>query len=131
MVILCVDDHAILLNDLVHNVRLAMPGAEVHGFPDAQATLTFAQERGCDVLFCEIELYHHSGIWLAEQLQQINPRVNIIFVTVCSEKEHARAVMRLRVSGYLTKPVARGKIAEELRNLRYDVKNKTVNATVS
>ena len=73
------------------------------------------------MLFCEIELYNHGGIRLAEQIKALFPRANIIFVTVCSEKEHAKEVLRLRPSGYLIKPATREQIAEELRNLRYSV----------
>lgn len=121
MIVICVDDHPVLLNGLMRNVRLAEPEAEIYGFASAEEALSFSLERGCDVLFCEIELYHRSGIWLAEQIRERFPEANIIFVTVCSEKEHARDVFRLRSSGYLTKPATRGQIAEELQNLRYAV----------
>jgi len=119
--VICVDDHPVLLKGLVKNVRSSVPQAEVYGFTAAEEALSFSLAHGCDVLFCEIELYQRSGIWLAEQIRQRFPMANIIFVTVCSEKEHARDVFRLRSSGYLTKPATRGQIAEELRNLRYAV----------
>lgn len=121
MTILCVDNHPILLKGLIQNVQSIVPDALVYGFARAQETMEFAERHGCDVLFCEIELYHNGGIRLAEQIRQRFPQANIIFVTVCSEKEHAREVMRLRPSGYLIKPVTREQIAEELRNLRYPV----------
>lgn len=124
MTILCVDDHPILLYSLVQDVRLATPGADVRGFTKSQEALAYAEEHSCDVLFCEIELYNHGGIRLAEQIRQRFPRVNIIFVTVCSEKEHAREVLKLRPSGYLMKPVTRKQIAEELSDLRYPVVNR-------
>ena len=47
--------------------------------------------------------------------------MNIIFVTVCSESEHAKAVMRLKPSGYLTKEATSAQIQEELLHLRYPV----------
>ena len=50
-----------------------------------------------------------------------NPKVNIIFVTICSESEHAKDVMRLKPSGYLTKEATSEQILEELQNLRYPV----------
>ena len=61
------------------------------------------------------------GLFLAEKMKQINPRVNIIFVTVCSESEHAKTVMQLKPSGYLTKEATNTQILEELQNLRYPV----------
>ena len=121
MTIICVDDHPILLSGLVQSVRLAAPEAQIHGFSTAREALDFAIVHGCDVLMCEIELYHRSGIWLADQIRRYYPAANIIFVTVCSEKEHAKDVLRLRASGYLTKPATQQQIAEELRHLRYAV----------
>ena len=121
MTVLCVDDHPVLLRGLKENVGLAVPGADIHGFTNGKDALSYAQGHGCDVLFCEIELYNHGGIRLAEQIKALFPRANIICVTVCSEKEHAKEVLRLRPSGYLIKPATREQIAEELRNLRYPV----------
>lgn len=121
MTILCVDDHPVMLDGLIKDVQSILPQARVLGFTKANEALAFAEEHGCDVLFCEIELYHHGGLLLAEQLRRRFPRVNIIFVTVCSENEHAREVLRLRPSGYLIKPATREQVAEELRNLRYPV----------
>lgn len=121
MTILCVDDHPVILKGLVEAVHHARPEADVHGFTGAKDALEYAKNNGCDVLFCEIELYACGGIMLAERIKQQFPRANIVFVTVCSEKEHAREVLRLRPSGYLTKPVTSEQITEELNNLRYPV----------
>ena len=61
------------------------------------------------------------GIALAEQIREINPCVNIIFVTVCSEQEFAKEVLNLRPSGYLTKPIIESQLIAELQQLRYPV----------
>lgn len=55
------------------------------------------------------------------KFKSFTPRANIIFVTVCSENEHAKAVMRLKPSGYLTKEATNAQIQEELKNLRYPI----------
>ena len=64
----------------------------------------FAKENGCDVLVSEIELSGINGLTLAEKIQNLNPKVNIIFLTVCDEKEHAKEVLKIRPSGYLVPP---------------------------
>ena len=73
------------------------------------------------VLLCDINSPRLVGHFLAEKVKKINPKVNIIFVTVCSENEHAKAVMRLKPSGYLTKEATNVQLLEELKNLRYPV----------
>ena len=82
-----------------------------------------ARSEGCDVLLTEIDLGGDKweGLHLAEQVKSINPRVNIIFVTVCSEQECAEAVLRLRVSGFITKPYEPEALSEEFANLRYPI----------
>ena len=121
MNIVCVDNTPIMLQSLKENATLAFPCANVQTFLAAEPALHYAAKNGCDVLLCEINPPRLEGLFLAEKIQRINPRVNIIFVTVCSESEHARAVMRLKPSGYLTKEATNSQILEELRNLRYPV----------
>lgn len=121
MQIICVDDHPVLLQGLVKLVHSVLPGAKIEGFTKADAALAFAEQNGCDVLFCEIALYGNRGMMLAEQISRKFPRANIIFATVCAEKEFAKEVIRVRPSGYITKPVTRERIVEELEHLRYPV----------
>ena len=121
MTILCVDNTPIMLQTLKENARSAYPCADVQTFLTEASALEYAKTIGCDVLLCEINPPRLEGLFLAENIKKINPRVNIIFVTVCSESEHAKAVMRLKPSGYLTKEATGAQIMEELQNLRYPV----------
>lgn len=121
MNIICVDNMPIMLQSLRENATKAYPHANVQAFLTAESAWSYAKEYGCDVLLCEINPPRLEGLFLAEKIKMINPRVNIIFVTVCSESEHAKAVMRLKPSGYLTKEASNSQILEELRSLRYPV----------
>ena len=119
MTIVCVDDHAIMLKGLEQNVRRILPEAKIHAFEGAEEACTFVKDHGCDVLISEIELCGTDGVTLAKNVQTINPEVNIIFHTVCDEREYAREVLSVRPSGYLLKPAKREQLEFELKNLRY------------
>ena len=121
MTIICVDNAPIMLQSLKENADKAYPCADVQTIFTAEPALDYAKKFGCDVLLCEINPPRLEGLFLAEKVKNINPKVNIIFVTVCSESEHAKAVMRLKPSGYLTKEATSAQILEELQNLRYPV----------
>lgn len=121
MQVICVDDHPVLLDGLMKEVQTVLPGARVSGFTKATEAYDFALREGCDILFCEIALYANGGMTLAEHIREQFPRANIIFATVCSEKEFAKEVLKVRASGYITKPVTRRRVEEELSNLRYPV----------
>lgn len=121
MKILCVDDHPVIVKGLQDSVKQIYPDATTLAFTSAKDALSYAETYGCDVLLCEIELYNHGGLTLAEQIRNINPRVNIIFVTVCSKQEHADKILELRPSGYLMKPIIDSQLVAELQQLRYPV----------
>ena len=119
MTVVCVDDHPIMLMGLSQNIRQLLPDATIGAFAGAEEAMEFAKEKGCDVLFCEIELFGIDGLTLAKEMKKLNPKVNIIFLTVCDEKEHAREVLKIKPSGYLVKPTKKELLALELNNLRY------------
>ena len=119
MTIVCVDDHPIMLRGLSHTIRQLFPEADVTAFEGANEAMEYVREKGCDILISEIELYGVNGLTLAKEIKRLNPRVNIIFLTVCDEKEYAREVLKIKPSGYLVKPASREQLEAELKNLRY------------
>ena len=121
MTVICFDNTPIMLQSLKENAKNVFPEADTQTFLAEQEAFDYAKKSGCDVLLCEINPPRLEGLFLAEKIKNINPRVNIIFVTVCSENEHAKAVLKLKPSGYLTKEATNAQILDELRNLRYPV----------
>ena len=121
MTIVCVDDHPIMLKGLSQSIEQILPNASIGTFEKAGDALEFAKANGCDILICEIELCGIDGLTLAQSVKRINPKVNIIFLTVCDEKEHAREVLKIRPSGYIVKPAGKEQLELELKNLRYSV----------
>ena len=121
MIIVCVDNTPIMLQNLKENAEKVYPYADVRAFRTAEPAMQYAETVGCDILLCEINPPRLEGLFLAEKIKNINQKVNIIFVTVCSESEHAKAVMKLKPSGYLTKEATNEQIMEELQNLRYPI----------
>ena len=119
MRIVCVDDHPVMLQGLMQNIRQILPDATVCGFHRAEDALADIRENGCEILISEIELCGINGLTLAKQVKNCNPQVNIIFHTVCDEKEHAREVLKIKPSGYLVKPTKKELLEAELKNLRY------------
>ena len=119
MTIVCVDDFSIALDGLTYSIRSILPDARIVAFKSVNEALDFVKANGCDVLITEIEIGGIGGLILAKSVQKQNPKVNIIFLTVCDEKEHAHEVFNIRPSGYLLKPATKEQIEYELNNLRY------------
>ena len=99
MTIICVDDHPVMLKGLAKNIKELFLDAVIGACSSADKAMEFAKERGCDVLISEIELAGIDGLTLAKRMKKLNSKVNIIFLTVCDEKEHAKEVMKIKPSG--------------------------------
>lgn len=122
LTVICVDDHSIIRDRTIEYIKEIITDANVLGFENVDDALSYAKTSGCDILFTEIELYGKpSGIDLARNIQKLNPRVNIIFTTVCSPNEYAKEVMEIRPSGYLTKVVEIEDIRKAMSELLYEV----------
>ena len=119
MTIVCVDDYSISLDGLTRSIRSILHDARIVKFISVNDALDFVKENGCDVLITEIEIGGIGGLILARSVQKQNPKVNIIFLTVCDAKDHAHEVFNIRPSGYLLKPATKEQIEYELHHLRY------------
>ena len=86
MTIVCVDDHPVTLKGLAQSVRCIRPEANTYAFENADDAISFVIENGCDVLISEIELAGVDGLTLAKKIKNLNPTVNIIFLTVILNK---------------------------------------------
>ena len=75
------EDSPVMLKGFVGMLREELPGAVVRGFPDAEGVLDFARANNVAIAFLDIELGAQDGLLLANRLMEINPKVNIIFLT--------------------------------------------------
>ena len=120
MKIVCVDNHPVILKGLSRSIRQLLPDASINTFGCAEEAFGFARENGCDVLISEIELAGWNGITFAKKMKNLNPKLNIIFLTACDEREYAKEMFEIRPSGYLVKPAEKEQLEIELNNLRYN-----------
>ena len=112
MRILCVDDERYPLEDLVEICKSFREAESVVGFTRATEALEYAEGNRVDLAFLDIEMRGINGITLAEKLRALQPKICIVFTT--GYTEYALEAFSIHANGYLTKPIRREKIAEEL-----------------
>ena len=117
--IILVEDEPVILKGFVHILSDALPDAQAIGFQTGAEAVAYARNNRVDVAFLDIELFGESGIDLAGKLSEINPRINIIFLT--GHTEYAHDALKLHCSGYILKPLTPDKIRDEIAHLRYPV----------
>lgn len=119
MNIIAVDDERLALKSIIDILINLKEHPEVKGFQSASEAIEFAKSNKVDVAFLDVEMASINGIELAKKMKDINPSVNIIFMTGYSE--YAVDAMGLRASGYLLKPANEEMVQRELDNLRFPI----------
>lgn len=118
MKIIAIDDELPALNLLLGAIKEARPDSEVTGFSDPDELLEYAKDNPVDIACLDIQIYDVLGTELARKLKEMQPRINIIFVTAFGD--YVNDAMKMHASGYLRKPVIAEDIAREFDDLRYE-----------
>jgi two-component SAPR family response regulator len=109
---ICVDDERLLMEDTV-SMCLELPEIdEAKGFVRAKDALAWLEDNTADLALLDIDMPGMNGMELAAHIKARYPKTAIIFLTGYSR--YAVDAFRLRVSGYLLKPVDPGQLAEEV-----------------
>ena len=113
MIAICVDDEPILLDWLTKTVSSSPDIDRAESFLNENAAIDYAARYPFDLAFLDIELHAMDGLAVAERLRTINPDCGIIFCTGHSNYA-VDAIGRLRVDGYLLKPINRTAVQCEI-----------------
>jgi two-component SAPR family response regulator len=117
---LLVDDEKLQLIRLENEVKKVLSaGSEYFCYINPVQALEETADKQIDIAFLDIEMPVVNGIQLAKKLKEINPGVNIIFVT--AYEDNALSAYQHHASGYVVKPVNEDKIRREVENLRYPI----------
>ena len=119
MKVLLVDDEKLQLARLEEAVKSVLPTVQIFSYTNPLDALSENKKEKIDIAFLDIEMPKLNGIQLAKSLKNINPKINIIFVTAYDR--FALDAMKMRASGFITKPVNDKKVFEEIEGLRYPV----------
>lgn len=99
--VLVVEDH--VLSRQLFGQWLEAAGHEVHTVVSADGALEFLISATYDVAIIDVELPGHDGLWLARQIRQYWPGVQVIFATA-REQLDPQDTLVPGVLGYLLKP---------------------------
>lgn len=122
MKILIVDDERMVLETSKETVEELKPEAEVICTDRASKALEIAEKEKINVALLDIEMPGMTGLQLAKKLKDIQPDINIIFVTAYSQ--YALDAFSLYASGYLLKPLQTEELEKAFEHLRYPVEQK-------
>ncbi len=112
MNVICVDDERLLAEHVAKLCRELPCVEEAFPFSQPARALEWLENHPADLALLDIDMPGMDGMELAARIKEEYPKTAIIFLTGYSR--YAVDAFRLRVSGYLLKPVDPEQLAEEV-----------------
>lgn len=109
---IAVDDEPLMLYALVKAVKASPDITSVAEFGSCDDTLEWVEKNPVDVAFLDIDMRGMGGLVLAEKIMKLQPDCKIVFCT--GYEQYAVSAIKLRVSGYLMKPISAREVQEEI-----------------
>ena len=115
--VILVDDSKAILSDGVAVLEEVLPSATIMGFIWPQEAIDYAKTNRVALAILDIELGTASGLDLSRTMREINPRMNIVFLTAFPD--YALDAWETEASGFIVKPLTPENIKTQLKKLRY------------
>ncbi len=119
-IVIIIDDEKIILNGGVSVLKQAIPNAEVSGFTNPSEALVYAKNDRVDLAFLDINMGRISGFDVCRELLEINPRMNIVFLT--AYREYSFDAWNTGACGFLLKPLTADSVRETVSRLPNPIK---------
>ncbi len=115
--VIIVDDNRIILTGGKPVIEKAIPNATVVGFSSPLQAIEYARDNRVALAFLDIELGTASGLDLCNALIDVNPNMNVIFLT--AYPEYAVSAWNTDASGFMVKPITVEGVKAQLKKLRH------------
>ena len=115
--VIIVDDNRIILTGGKQVVEKAIPNATVVGFSGPLQAIEYARDNRVSLAFLDIELGTASGLDLCNALIDVNPNMNVIFLT--AYPEYAINAWNTDAIGFMVKPITVEGVNAQLKKLRH------------
>lgn len=113
---IAVDDEPLMLYALSKAIKASPDITSVAEFTSCGETLKWLENNPVEVAFLDIEMRGMGGLALAQKIMEIYPDCKIVFCT--GYEQYAVSAIKLRVSGYLMKPVSAKDVQEEIDHIK-------------
>ncbi|MBS4174275.1 response regulator [Bacillus sp. FJAT-49736] len=102
-------DDEVLANTLLENLLLDVGGIEIIGkSTNPDEALMLVSDLMPDIVFLDIEMPNKNGLQVANQIKQHHEQIEIVFVTAYNQ--YALEAFDIYASGYLLKPIEKGRL---------------------
>ncbi len=103
--------------------------AEVYSAYDGDKALELYEEHQPDIIFIDIILPGKSGLEIAKEIREINPRQMIVVVSASDDMGNISEAVKIGVNNFIRKPINTDKMIDVLKDIVTDIKKQKKNRT--
>lgn len=115
--VIMLDDNAVILNGGLQIIEQVLPNASVTGFTKPSEAIDFAKANRVALAFLDIEMGTVSGLDVCNELLEINPHTNVVYLTAYSN--YSLGAWETGACGFMLKPITAEAVRIRLGKLRF------------
>lgn len=120
--ILIADDEHIVIESLTFIIRSGFEGeCEIASAKSGRQAIELAESFRPDIVIMDIHMPGINGLKAMEEIQRGSGKIRFLILTAYSNFEYAKEALRLGAFNYLTKPVSRAALVEQLSAVMRDI----------
>jgi len=103
--------------------------SEVHSAEDANSAMELFEKHSPDIIFIDIILPGKSGLEVAKEIREINPKQIIVIVSASNDMGNISEAVKIGVNNFIRKPIDTDKMIDVLKDIVSDIKKQKKNRT--
>jgi len=103
--------------------------SEVHSAVDANSAMELFEKYSPDIIFIDIILPGKSGLDVAKEIREINPKQIIVIVSASNDMGNISEAVKIGVNNFIRKPIDTDKMIDVLKDIVSDIKKQKKNRT--
>ena len=103
--------------------------SEVHSSVDADSAMELFEKHSPDIIFIDIILPGKSGLDVAKEIREINPKQIIVIVSASNDMGNISEAVKIGVNNFIRKPIDTDKMIDVLKDIVADLKKQKKNRT--
>ena len=103
--------------------------SEVHSAADANEAMELFEKYSPDIIFIDIILPGKSGLEVAKEIREINPKQIIVIVSASNDMGNISEAVKIGVNNFIRKPIDTDKMIDVLKDIVSDIKKQKKNRT--
>ncbi len=103
--------------------------ADVYSATDATSAMRLFEQHSPDIIFIDIILPGKSGLEVAKEIREINPKQIIVIVSASNDMGNISEAVKIGVNNFIRKPIDTDKMIDVLKDIVSDIKKQKKNRT--